>query len=761
MTFSSVDAEEDEEDETKAILIERDLTWNKYQKDDNSYMMEIYSGPVNYQDETNQWYPIDITFKSNNGMLYIDTAPYRLEISADKSSYRIYPDRNINDKYIDFYMPDLKVNDESFYEFTCDVDDYSVEWDFNNFAIDLESASNGIFFYYTLKDKTADHSIDMQIIPHNCEIDNDGNIEGFDNCKIVNIVHDSNDIPNSFVPDYTYNQETNILSITIDDTDDLVYPLILDPSLEYYSSDDDRYLMGSNADYDVVHNSTTSAMVIDIRNYVGQDYLYSSGWKYHLYRSYIYFNTSSLPDNAILESGNLGLYGTSDYSTTDFSIVIQYNVTKARPTKPIVTADYNHVYYEGDLGSISTSGWQSGFPYTRNIIVLNSSGLDSVNKEGISKYCLRSDRDINYNHPTGNEYVTYFNGRFTGTSYDPKLIINYTTPSTWWDDDWSYRKNLTINNSYVDSNLTNFPVLVYLSSDSNLSNNAQSDGDDIVFADSTHSIKYNHEIELYNNTTGKLVAWVNVTSLSSTEDTVLYMYYGNSDCSSQENSTDVWDSNYKAIYHFSESTGSTVYDSTNNDNDGTYNGTLPDLTTSDIGGQDFNDGSDFITFPIGAHVDISGTHECYVKPDDNNAINELLSVYDVDGSHRREMEIRHHDNKHYMHVKGAGSWYDYPVLAVPTTETYYALSYENGAQSWYMDDDEKGTGSVSTEVWAGANVCTRRYIGCNCAETYNFDGKMYEWRISNTKRSDDWLETTYNTISSPSTFITIGSEESN
>jgi len=45
-----------------------------------------------------------------------------------------------------------------------------------------------------------------------------------------------------------------------------------------------------------------------------------------------------------------------------------------------------------------------------------------------------------------------------------------------------------------------------------LKNEAQPDGDDIVFTDASGN-KLNHEIEKYNITTGELVAWVNVTSL--------------------------------------------------------------------------------------------------------------------------------------------------------------------------------------------------------------------------------------------------------
>ncbi|MFW6120634.1 MAG: DUF2341 domain-containing protein, partial [Petrotogales bacterium] len=95
----------------------------------------------------------------------------------------------------------------------------------------------------------------------------------------------------------------------------------------------------------------------------------------------------------------------------------------------------------------------------------------------------------------------------------------------WWNEDWSNRKKITINCSYVDGDLTNFPILFHNVS-SNFSN-AQLDGDDFAFIAYDNTTQYNHEIEYYNSTSGELIAWVNITSLDSTSDTILYLYYGN------------------------------------------------------------------------------------------------------------------------------------------------------------------------------------------------------------------------------------------
>ena len=103
---------------------------------------------------------------------------------------------------------------------------------------------------------------------------------------------------------------------------------------------------------------------------------------------------------------------------------------------------------------------------------------------------------------------------------------------------WTYRKSITIDHTKVSADLASFPVLVSIT-DSNLASHARADGYDILFTDSGGSTKLNHEIELYTSATGKLVAWVNVPNVSSSVNTVLYMYYGNASASNQQNPTAV------------------------------------------------------------------------------------------------------------------------------------------------------------------------------------------------------------------------------
>jgi hypothetical protein len=145
------------------------------------------------------------------------------------------------------------------------------------------------------------------------------------------------------------------------------------------------------------------------------------------------------------------------------------------------------------------------------------------------------------------------------TSTDNVLL---STSPDWYDSNWSYRKQITINHTKVDANLTDFPVLINLPSDAQLAAEAQGSGDDILFTSTNSTVKLSHEIESFNSSTGELVAWVKVPSLSSINDTGIYMYYGNPVCSNQEDVSAVWNDSFRMVQHMDDmpaSPGGTIY----------------------------------------------------------------------------------------------------------------------------------------------------------------------------------------------------------
>jgi len=147
---------------------------------------------------------------------------------------------------------------------------------------------------------------------------------------------------------------------------------------------------------------------------------------YLIQRAFVYFDTSSIPSGATIDSATLKLYCFAKVAYNDYDVVIQ-NGQPTYPHKPMESGDYNKGHYLGDGGSKHSSEFSIGF----NEMSLNSTGLGWINKSGVTKLCMRTSRDINGNSPyEGNTNGIYderilFLTRETGTYLAPKLIVTY------------------------------------------------------------------------------------------------------------------------------------------------------------------------------------------------------------------------------------------------------------------------------------------------------------------------------------------------
>ncbi|MFX1483474.1 MAG: LamG-like jellyroll fold domain-containing protein, partial [Promethearchaeota archaeon] len=156
-----------------------------------------------------------------------------------------------------------------------------------------------------------------------------------------------------------------------------------------------------------------------------------------------------------------------------------------------------------------------------------------------------------------------------------RLFVEYIVPKP---KDTVYffnsQKDIIIDHTKVASDLTDFPVLIDIT-DSDLRDHVLSNGNDIAFTIGGTTVE--HDVELYDQTTGHLVCWIKVPSLSSTTDTVIKMLYGSLDAPPSLSSR-VWDE-YETVQHLANDPSGTVYDSTSNNHDGTSYG---DMTSGDL-----------------------------------------------------------------------------------------------------------------------------------------------------------------------------------
>jgi len=349
-----------------------------------------------------------------------------------------------------------------------------------------------------------------------------------------------------------------------------------------------------------------------------------------------------------------------------------------------------------------------------------------------------------------------------GTNWTNKTFT-FTTESLhpWWNADWPYRKKITIDHTKINADLQNFPVLISINNDLDLANKTQTNGGDIVFTDINNN-KLNHEIELFNKTSGRLVAWVNVPQLSSTTNTILYMYYGNPTAENQQRQTSVWDSNFVMVQHLSETSG-THYDSTANDNDGSPQGGVNQNAVGKIDGADEFDGvNDYIGVPDKSALHITGpiTIEAWFNSKQGltskpNAWYGGMGKY---GGYELGWQGWTDGWTFQIYRSGTRLYVDSNNVYMPKGEWHHVVGQYDGQYLRLLID-----GQIVANKYIGSgtiDINTRAFqIGLLTWGLSYWNGTIDEVRISNTARSAAWIQTSYNNQKDPTTFYTIKEQE--
>jgi len=203
------------------------------------------------------------------------------------------------------------------------------------------------------------------------------------------------------------------------------YPILIDTNV-YYSSTSDGYVKGiQHGTWDTAHGAATGESVSSGDSYYDLAITLNANSSPHWYqpiRAFFYFDTSNLPDDATVTGATLKIYG---YSEADASVSAQ----EGTQASTLTTADFDACNPTpttggGEYGHVS---WATG---QYNSIVFNATGESNINKTGITKICCRNyERDYLDSEGPHQSQGCYFSEQ-ADTTYDPKLEIDYTEPST-------------------------------------------------------------------------------------------------------------------------------------------------------------------------------------------------------------------------------------------------------------------------------------------------------------------------------------------
>jgi len=337
-----------------------------------------------------------------------------------------------------------------------------------------------------------------------------------------------------------------------------------------------------------------------------------------------------------------------------------------------------------------------------------------------------------------------------------------------WLGSWAKRIELTVSAAVVDATLTDFPVMVKLSAASGIGDvdaspvfdelTSDANRKKIAVTSSDGTTELYCEIEKWDD--ANELAWlhIKVPSISSSVDTIIYLYY---DSAQTDNTTyigdttdavthNVWDANFKAVYHMAQDpngdAADAIKDSTVNANDGTPVGSMltADLVDGKVGkGLAFDGTDDCLETGIFLNTSNDFTVSGCVKTTDKTVQQAFFGCNDPNGE-RSYVGLR---NTNYW--SGIGSTQVYSVAADEITNNVYfhwALVANSGTVKYYIN---------------GTEVDSHAYTGAGLQDTYDnkisaiedvtgvsqfLSGIQDEVSLSLSARSAAWIKATYNSL---------------
>jgi len=250
--------------------------------------------------------------------------------------------------------------------------------------------------------------------------------------------------------------------------------------------------------------------------------------------------------------------------------------------------------------------------------------------------------------------------------------------------------------------------------------------------------------------------WVKVPEIPANEQTTVYMYYGNSQASSESNVTNTFIRVIDGVvgaWHFDESSETTEYDASGYGNDGTYYGEV--FNDGVVNGSSwvygkhgkalsFDGVDDYVELPLIDDVrnDKNWTVAMWIKPESlDGALIGFIDGYETETHNGWWIELVNGDIK-YVYEYGSGNNQEFVWdVNLEVGEWYHiVLRRVQSAARLFINGIDKGRMEGNTAT--GGNETSIFRIGIRSYGTF-FNGTIDEVRIYNKTLSDADIKTIY------------------
>jgi biopolymer transport protein ExbB len=338
------------------------------------------------------------------------------------------------------------------------------------------------------------------------------------------------------------------------------------------------------------------------------------------------------------------------------------------------------------------------------------------------------------------------------------LAMSSQASQSWWNNDWNFRKELTLDLTAAGANIsgstTDVPVLIRL----HIGNfgyfaDTKSDGADFRVLASDDKTPLKFHVERFDAANQMAFIWVRVPKLTGAATEKIYLYYGNPKAVAATDAAGSYDSNQALVYHF---------DSLDGIADATAFGNKPASATAELtsasligGGAKFA-GQNAISVPASASLRLipkqGFTASSWVKVDAPQTDAYVLALEDQGN----DLLLTINGTSVAAQAKRGGAVaataQSGDVLAVGHWH-HLSLIYKSGRLSLYVDGVEVAGAPAEMPEIAGTLT-----LGNSAAGGHGLVGELDEVQVANVARSPDWITASARSQGQESTLLAYGGD---
>ena len=338
------------------------------------------------------------------------------------------------------------------------------------------------------------------------------------------------------------------------------------------------------------------------------------------------------------------------------------------------------------------------------------------------------------------------------------LLCLSGTSHAWWNDQWTFRKKISINTSATGletkANVDQVTVLIRLHSGNFSFIDAKDDGSDIRFVANDDKTPLKYHIEYYDAVNELGVAWVQMPRLTAASATeFIWVYTGNQSVGSGDDIKGSYSVNDTAILHFNEKTGLPK--------DATAYASNPSESTAALGVPGLIDGG--AKFAGNNKIALAATPSLRVTAASGTTVSFWIKMAEVvpnavlferiEGGNAIIVGIE--GDKPYVQVTLNGT----PAKVVSTAAVavnkwhHVAATFKDGLLL-FVDGATVGNAAATAIDMGGAIT-----IGNSAAGGAGFKGDLDELQIANVARPLDWVRLSASSQGLESKLMTFGQDE--